>query len=151
MDSIKISIDTADRMLLQRLRRRVDLRQITTNVALTKAAALKLHRAPPNFGFLCGLYDRNTLEWDTFARFSIASGITAVDIWSLTEHPGLDVPDEDRVHPLDDLLDCDLRPRVQSILRGLRLLRRHGVSVIVHGAFVEALAKRVGLDATAYS
>jgi len=151
MDSIAISIDTADRKLLQRLRRRVDLRQITTNIAFTKSAALKLHRTPPRFSFLCGLYDKNTLEWDSFARFSIASAITHVGIWSLTAHSNLDVPDEDRVQPLDDLSDDDLRPRILSVLRGLRLLQRHGVSVSVHGDFVDPLARRVGLDATADS
>ena len=44
MDSISISIDTADRMLLRRLRRHVHLRQIMTNMTLVKAAAVKLHR-----------------------------------------------------------------------------------------------------------
>jgi MoaA/NifB/PqqE/SkfB family radical SAM enzyme len=151
MDTIAVSIDTADRMLLQRLRRRVDLRQITTNMTLIKAAALKLHRTPPRFGFLCGLYDKNSLEWDAFARFSIASDIIHMGIWTLTPHPGLNVPDEDRVRPLDDLSDSDLRPRIVSVLRGLRLLRRHGVAVTVQGDFVGALARRVGLDATADS
>lgn len=151
MDSIAISIDTADQMLLQRVRRRVDLRQITANMALIKAAALKLHRTPPTFGFLCGLYDKNTLEWDAFARFSIAAGIVHMGIWTLTPHPGLNVPDEDRVYPLDDLSDSDLRPRIESVLRGLKLLQRHGISVAVQANFIEALARRVGLEAAAGS
>lgn len=150
LDSISISIDTAERKLLQSVRRRVDLRQIVINMALVKAAALKLHRAPPIFGFLCGLYDKNTLDWESFARFVVASGLTYIHIWSLTVHPGLDVPEGDGVLPLDDLSDSELRPRILSVLRGLKLLQRHGVSVVVQGGFVKTLAKRVGLDAGAY-
>lgn len=150
MDSIAISIDTADRKLLQSVRRRVDLRQIVTNMALVKTAALKLHRTPPKFGFLCGLYDKNALDWEAFARFVVASSVSHIGIWSLTVHPdGLDVPEGESVLPLDDLPDSELRPRILSVLRGLNLLQRHGVSVAVQGGFIEILAKRVGLDAGA--
>jgi MoaA/NifB/PqqE/SkfB family radical SAM enzyme len=146
MDSINISIDSSDRKLLRSVRRRVDLRQILANMTHVRAAAVKLHRAPPNFGFLCGLYDKNTLNWDNFAEFAVASGVASVAIWSLTVHAGLDVPKEQRVCPLDELSDDELRPRISAVLRGLRLLERHGVSVNVQGGFVGALARRVGLD-----
>jgi MoaA/NifB/PqqE/SkfB family radical SAM enzyme len=127
MDSIAISMDTSDRVLLRALRRRVDLGAIVTNIVLVKAAALKLHRAPPRFGILCGLYDKNTLEWDIFARFIVALGVARVSLWSLTEHAGLNVPEEARVRPPDDLDDVELRPRVLSVMRGLEFLQQHDI------------------------
>jgi MoaA/NifB/PqqE/SkfB family radical SAM enzyme len=147
MENIAISIDTADERLLQRLRRRVDLRQIMTSMTLVRAAALKLHRPAPKFGFISGVYDKNALEWEAFARFSIAAGISYMIIWNLAEHSGLDISEEERVRPLDDLPDDELKPRLSSVLRGLRLLRQHDVAVTVLGGFIEPLAGRVGLDA----
>lgn len=149
MNSIGISIDSADRKLLQAVRRRVDIRQISINMALVRAAAVKLHRPPPKFGFLCGLYDKSAEDWENLARFAIASGVTKVEIWSLTEHLGLDVPEAERVRPLDDLSDGELRPRIRSVVRGISLLRRYGIDVVVQGGFVAALARRVGILANA--
>jgi MoaA/NifB/PqqE/SkfB family radical SAM enzyme len=146
MDEIAISMDSADPKLLRDVRRKVDLRQIVTNVAFVRATALRLHRRPPAFAFLCGLYDKNTLHWESFARFAVALGITSIGLWSLTEHDGLDVPVDDRVHPLDDLPDVELRPRLLSIRRGLDFLRRHDVPVAIQGGFVENLERRVRGD-----
>ena len=147
MDEIAISIDSADPRLLRDVRRRVDLRQIVANIAFVRSMALKLHRQPPRFAFLCGLYDKNTLEWENFARFTVAMGVTSVGLWSLTKHAGMDVPEYAQVRPLDDLADGELRPRVVSIRRGLEFLRRHGVSVSIQGGFFEALERRVHGDA----
>jgi len=52
MDEIAISIDTMDPKLLRDVRRKVDLRQIVTNVAFVRATAPRLHRRPPAFAFL---------------------------------------------------------------------------------------------------
>jgi hypothetical protein len=94
------------------------------------------------------VYDKSALEWDNFARLAIALDVAYVHIWSLTAHPDLDVPAGEQVRPLDDLSDNELKPRVQSVLRGLNLLQRHDVPVTVQGGFIEALAKRIGVDAT---
>ncbi len=147
MTSIAVSIDTADRQLLPILRRKVDLRQIVANIALVRATALKLHRTPPEFRFLCGLYDRNTIGWESFARLAIALDIRHVGLWSLTAHPGMVFPEGGKVVPLDDLDDEELRPRIQSIQRGIDLLRRHQVAADVQGDFVTKLAARVGYSA----
>jgi molybdenum cofactor biosynthesis enzyme MoaA len=143
METIAISVDTANSRLLRNVRRRVDLRQIATNIAFVRSTALKFHRSPPDFVFLCGVYDKNTSDWEDFARFAVALGITRMEIWSLTLHNGLDVPEKDRVHPLDDLVDRELRPRLLSIRRGLEFLRRHDVEVTIQGGFLDALERRV--------
>ncbi len=143
MESIAISVDTADTGLLRGIRRRVDLRQIIASIAFVRATALRLHRHPPEFGFLCGLYDKNTSDWDSFARLAVGLGITRMELWSLTPHDGLDVPEKSRVRPLDDLTEQELIPRIRSIRRGLDLLRRHGVEVTIQGGFVDALERRV--------
>jgi len=143
METIAVSVDSANPKLVRDLRRRVDLRQIVTNIAFVRATALRLRRPPPRFAFLCGLYDRNTIGWDDLARLAISLGIVDIGLWSLTEHDGLDVPEKDRVRPLDSLTDEELLPRMVAIRRGLNLLRRHGVNVNVQGGFVEALERRI--------
>lgn len=144
---IGISIDTVDRRLLQRMRRRVDVRQIITNIHLVRAAASRISHKPPDFHFLCGLYDFNAYGTLDFARVAVSLGIKHVAFWNLTPYPfaNTDVLMEDRVQPLDDLPDEELRPRVMTILSAIGLLRRSGVSVHVQGDFVNTLARRVKL------
>jgi hypothetical protein len=147
METIAISVDSANPKLLRDLRRKVDLRQIVANIAFVRSTSLRLHRKPPEFAFLCGLYDKNTRDWDAFARLTVALGITSVGIWSLTEHSGLEVPAKDRVRSLDDLSNAELKPRLVSIRHGLEFLRRHGVTVTIQGGFIEALERRAHADA----
>ncbi len=146
MHRIAVSIDSADRTLLQQIRRHVDLRQIVTNITLVKAAALKLHRPAPEFIFLCGLYDKNACDWEAFARFVVACDIRHLDIWNLKLHSGLDWSGKEGVRSLDDLSVDELRPRMLSVVRGLKLLKRHGVTVTVKGNFIQTMLKRVGID-----
>ena len=148
MNVITISIDSADRSLLAKLRRHVDVRQIVTNIAMVRAAAVKMLRKPPTFTFACGLYDKNSLFVDGLARLAISLGIKAVNFWNLHDHGHSDsrVDGDDSVHPLDDLTDVKLRPRVEVIHGAIELLRAHNVTVGIHAAFVNILARRVGID-----
>jgi MoaA/NifB/PqqE/SkfB family radical SAM enzyme len=149
MNVITISVDTADRALLAKLRRHVDIRQIITNIAMVRATAVRMLRKPPTFTFACGLYDRNSLFVDGLARLAISLRIRAVNFWNLHDHGHTDnnVDEGERVHPLDDLTDVELRPRVEAIRRAIELLRAHHVVVGIHAGFVNILARRVGLDA----
>lgn len=146
MEHIAISIDTADRQLLQAVRRRVDVRQILLNIIQVRATAIKLDRAAPKFTFSSGLYDKSAVEWEAFARFAIACGVDLVEVWNLKPYEGLDVAPEEGVTSLDDLSDDELAPRMTSVLAGVRLLRRHQVEVHAHGDFIAKLARRVGLE-----
>jgi MoaA/NifB/PqqE/SkfB family radical SAM enzyme len=148
MRSIAVSIDTADRILLRRTRRKVDVRQIVMNIQLIRAAALRMLCKPPTFTFLAGLYDKNSMLVEDFARLSIALGIHTVQFWNLNKYPyeNTDVAPEDRVLPLDDLPDDELRPRVEAVYRAIELLRRNRIVVNVAGGFVDVLARRVGIN-----
>lgn len=143
MRTIAISIDTDDRALLRAVRRHVDLHNIISNVVMIRAAAWRLGIAAPAITFLSGLYDRNTLNWQSFAQFALALGVVHVELWSLTPHPGMQTAPQDRLVPLDDLDDADLRPRLESIAAGIALLRGNGVPVKVQGDFIARLTARL--------
>jgi hypothetical protein len=148
LDHIAISIDTNDRALLARMRRKVDVRQIVMNIIQVRQAALKMHRKPPAFGFICGLYEQNTLQMEDFARFAVAMGIRDVSFWNLDQYAyeGTDIPLEDRAMALDKLPPDRLVPRLRSIAEALDILKRHGITTNVHGDFVKTLADAVSID-----
>ena len=98
LHTISVSIDTADRGLLQRIRRRVDVRQIITNIIAIRAAAMRRNRPSPQFQFFCGLYDKNSLQVQELAWLAVALNIQKVQFWDLFAHSyaGLNVPPSDR-------------------------------------------------------
>jgi pyruvate-formate lyase-activating enzyme len=146
LHTISVSIDTADRDLLRRIRRRVDVRQIISNIIAVRAAALRHNRPPPRFQFVCGLYDKNTLVLEELAWLAVALNIQKVQFWDLLAHSyeGLDVPEQDRVHPLASLADDELRPRLTAISRATTILRRADIAVEIDGPFIADLERRVG-------
>jgi Radical SAM superfamily len=147
MKTIAISIDTSDRLLLRRLRRKVDVRQIVMNVHRVRMKAREISQPPPYFSLLAGLYDQNTLNIADFARFAIGLDIRHVSFWNLTEYPyeNTDVAAPDRVRSLDSLPDDELKPRILAIRHAISLLRKAGVAVNVHAGFLQSLARRVGV------
>jgi MoaA/NifB/PqqE/SkfB family radical SAM enzyme len=147
LHTISISIDTADRDLLRRIRRRVDVRQIITNITAIRAAALRRNRPTPNFQFFCGLYDQNTLQIEELAWLAVALDIQRVQFWDLFAHSyeGLDISEEDRVYPLASLTDEELRPRLEAVIGAIAILRRATIAVEIDGPFITELCRRVGL------
>jgi MoaA/NifB/PqqE/SkfB family radical SAM enzyme len=145
MSQIGISIDTSDRSLLRRVRRKVDVRQITMNMQLVRAAALKLNTPPPRFHFLAGLYDKSADTIVDFARFAVAMDVKVVQFWSLTPYARdqTDVALQDWVLPLENLDPAALRSKLLAIRRAIRILERAGVEVIAPGGFLDFLARRV--------
>jgi MoaA/NifB/PqqE/SkfB family radical SAM enzyme len=149
MNVIAVSIDTCDQDLLRRMRRKVDLRQIVTNINLIRATALRLETTPPTFEFSCGLYDQNSLLIEDFARFAIALWIHSVGFWNLSSwnhekfpYENTDVPESDRAFPLDNLDRSELRPRLDAIQRAIAILNANGVIVQVNGNFIETLSRQ---------
>jgi molybdenum cofactor biosynthesis enzyme MoaA len=144
IQAIAVSIDTCDRELLRRMRRRVDVRQIVTNINLIRAAGLD---RPPHFYFLSGLYDQNSLHLEAFARFAVALGIEAMGFWDLSkyDYDAAAIPERDRPRPLDELSEDELRLRLQCIAKGFEILRAHGVAVNPHGDFIYRLADKVSM------
>jgi len=150
MNSIAVSIDTADPDLLKRLRRRVDLHRIVENIKAIRAAAVRIDQEPPHFLFSCGLYDQNSLVIEDLARLAVRLGIYSVGFWNLFkwEHDRFpyqftDVTERDRVYPLDDLSDDELRPRLEAIQRAITILRENRVGVEINGDFVNILNDRL--------
>jgi len=147
MHTIGVSIDTSDRDLLRRMRRKVDINRIVGTIADIRNAAWKLGCPSPDFHFGCGLYDQTAGGVEDFARFTIDLNVRSVYFWNLTVHdanfPG--VQEADRPTPLASLSDAELRPRVEAIRRAVGLLEMAHVRVQVAGDFVNLLARRVGL------
>jgi pyruvate-formate lyase-activating enzyme len=147
MHTISVSIDSADRDLLRRIRRRVDVRQIVTNIAAVRAAALRRGQSLPRFQFFCGLYDKNALLVEELAWLAVALNIQKVQFWDLFAHSydGLGIAEADRAYPLASLSDDDLRPRLEAVARAIALLRRADIDVEIDGPFVVELGRRVGV------
>ena len=147
MHTIGVSIDTSDRDLLRRMRRKVDINRIVGTIAGIRTAARRLGCPGPDFHLGCGLYDQTAVGVEDFARFTIGLDVRSVYFWNLTVHnanfPG--VPAADKPTPLASLSDGELRPRVEAIRRAIRLLETAHVKVQVAGDFVNLLARRVGL------
>jgi MoaA/NifB/PqqE/SkfB family radical SAM enzyme len=150
MNSIAVSIDTADPDLLKRLRRRVDLHRIVDNINAIRKTAVRLGHEPPHFLFSCGLYDQNSLIIEDLARLAVSLGISSVGFWNLSkwDHESFpyqftDVPERDRVYPLDDLSDHELRPRLEAIQRAITILQENRIGVEINGNFVNILADRL--------
>jgi MoaA/NifB/PqqE/SkfB family radical SAM enzyme len=147
MQTIGVSIDSADPVLLRRTRRKVDLHRIVATIGDIRASAARLGRCGPNFHFGCGLFDKTATGAEDFARFAISLQVSSVYFWNLAVHdanfPG--VPSADRPTPLAMLSDAELRPRIAAIRRAIGLLETARVSVQVAGDFVNLLASRIGL------
>jgi hypothetical protein len=148
MAYIVVSIDSADRQMLMKIRRSVDVRQIVFNIAQVRATAVDSDRLPPEFHFASGLYDKNTLDIGDVVRLGLARDVNAFLFWNLERYPDVEatVPEHDRVKRLDDLPNEQLRPRIEAIQKSIGLLKRHGVGVVVSGNFIDSLARRVGLN-----
>ncbi len=145
MHTIGVSIDTSDRDLLRRMRRKVDINRIVGTIADIRTAARRLECPGPEFHFGCGLYDRTAPGVEDFARLAIGLDVRSVYFWNLDVHdsnfPG--VPPDDKPTPLASLSDAELRPRIEAIRRAIRLLEMAQVRVQVAGDFVNLLAQRV--------
>jgi MoaA/NifB/PqqE/SkfB family radical SAM enzyme len=150
MHILAVSIDTNDRTMMRRLRRKVDLDRIVSNIEEIRKTARLLGKGPsPEFHLSCGLYDQNSLGIEGFAQFAIDLGVRGVGFWNLTQwhwdhfpYELTDVTEADRIYSLDDLTDDALRPRLEAIKRAIALLRAKQVAVTVNGDFVDLLGRR---------
>jgi len=150
MDTIMVSIDTADPELLRRLRRKVSLAHIEDNIRNIRKAATALRTRAPLFRISCGLYDKNTLAIEGLAQFAIEHNFQGVGFWNLSSwsfdkfpYENTDVPVSDRAYPLDDLQVEELRPRLAAIRNAIELLKSHGIEVHINGDFISSLSERL--------
>jgi MoaA/NifB/PqqE/SkfB family radical SAM enzyme len=149
MDGIVVSIDTADRELLRRVRRHVDLERIMENIRLIRAAAGASGRRAPVFEFSCGLYDKNTLYIERYAELAIELQIRKIHFWTLAplDYENWGISESEQVQPLSCLSDDELRPRLVAVQRARRMLQNAGIDVMIDANFLTPLEERVGLNA----
>ena len=141
---ISVSIDTADRTLLRRVRRRVDVERIIANITRIRGAAIETGYPEPRFTFLCGLYDKNSASIGELATLAIVRRVYAVVFWNLNELPykGTDIALDDRVHSLDSLDDDTLSDVIGHVNTAVERLVSAGVMVDIVGNFIATLSQR---------
>lgn len=89
---VTISIDTVDRDLLREIRKSEDVRTITYNIAMLRAAALREKRRPPNL-VLCMVLSAEILELaDWLAAFAIAMGFDQLLVQDLVRFADIAEP-----------------------------------------------------------
>jgi len=139
---IEISIDTADEGLLRRIRRKVDLSRIVTNMAHIRARALMDGIAAPHFSFSCGLYDQSITRLEAFAALAAAVGVRTITFWDLQKYP--DLPGQQNVQPLSSLDDEALAEGLACFDRAMVIFTKSRIRVTVAGNFLEPLRARAG-------
>jgi hypothetical protein len=83
---IEISIDSHRADLLQKLRRRVDVRNILTNMVRVHAAASRLGIPKPSFSWACVVSDKNAFDVVDYAHFALVCGVKQVTLCNLVEY-----------------------------------------------------------------
>jgi MoaA/NifB/PqqE/SkfB family radical SAM enzyme len=88
--NIQVSIDTHRADLLQKLRRKVDVRNILTNMVRVRAAASRLGIPKPKFSWSCVITDKNAFDLVDYAHFALACGVREVFLCNLTKYDDVD-------------------------------------------------------------
>lgn len=145
LDTITISVDTTDRALLKRVRRKVDLRHIISNIQQTRAAARRLKVKPPKLRLSCGMYDKSAPLVEDLAWLAVSLDVARVIFWNLIDYTylGTDVPEEDRVYALSGLPAPQLRECLTAIDAAIAVLEQHAIEVEIVGDFLPGLRARL--------
>jgi Radical SAM superfamily len=138
MTHITISIDTVDRELLARMRRRVDLRTILYNMSRVRLRAKQLDRKPA-FNWQCTLSDEVTAGLQNWLDMGILNGVTHFTLGNLLAYPG--VPGSSRhVATLDG-------PALETACRELTNLKQRaraaGVALTIQTGIVEGINEKL--------
>ncbi len=88
--NIQVSIDTFRAELLRKLRRRVDVRNILTNMVRVHAAASRLGIPKPKFSWSCVITDKNAFDLVDYVHFALACGVREVTLCNLIKRDDLD-------------------------------------------------------------
>ena len=88
--NIQVSIDTHRADLLQKLRRKVDVRNILTNMVRVRAAASRLGIPKPKFSWSCVITDKNAFDLVDYVHFALACGVREVSLCNLTKYDDVD-------------------------------------------------------------
>ena len=136
-DAIHISIDTNDRDLLKKIRRKVDLCTVVTNMVNIRAKAVEMGRIPPTYSFLCGVFDMNVFLLEDFAWFASESGVSKVTFWNLRDNDLVEI--EESPAPLVEMNIDDLRKSLSTIHRAASILVDNSIYIEFTGGFLESI------------
>ena len=138
MTHITISIDTIDRELLARMRRRVDLRTILHNMSRVRLRAKHLGRAAV-FNWQCTLSDAFTDGLQDWLDMGILNGVTHFTLGNLLAYPG--VPDSSRhVAKLDG---AALEAACRELKNVTQRARAAGVPMTIQPGIVEGINEKL--------
>ena len=82
-DRLYISVDTPNRELLMQIRRKVDIRIITYNIARLHSLAIRNRKKPPWLRFNCVVSDLSGPLLDDLASFAAAIGIDEIEMFPM--------------------------------------------------------------------
>jgi MoaA/NifB/PqqE/SkfB family radical SAM enzyme len=139
--SINISLDTADPVLLKRIRRSVSLDQILDNLANIRAAADRLNLPGPAVYIFCTVYDQNVLHLEDLGRLAVSLRVTGVIFGNLMKHS--DVAGACNVQLVTNLGPDHQQQARRSIESTITLLREHGITVSSWGDSIETIKQRI--------
>lgn len=134
---IQVSLDMVDEDLLRRIRRKVDLGIILTNMTKVRIQSLLAGRRPPVFTFSCGLYDKSITRLESLAGLAVTVGVRSITFWDLVQYP--DIPGAEAVRPLSDLSENELRLGLACFDRAMAILGKARINTTVAGSFIDRL------------
>ncbi|HXI34434.1 MAG TPA: radical SAM protein [Burkholderiales bacterium] len=123
-DEIAISIDTADAELLREIRRKSELRNITTSIARIRAHAIKTGVRQPSLRFNAVVTDRSAPTLFDLCAFAVACGIDRVMLIGLNDTAFF--VEQAIVRHVRHLPEEAFMDFVRQIDRGRELLEAHG-------------------------
>ncbi len=140
-----VSIDSADRKTLARIRRKADVRIITYNLMLIRAAALQRQQQPPNFLFGTVLNDVSIFELCSLVSFAAACGVNVIQFGDL--HEWTDLPKDIAVGHVTNLKGEAFRRAYKELLDAIELSKKLGVEARIQPNLLElysAAATNIG-------
>lgn len=135
MQFINISIDTADRELLKRLRRKVDIKTILYNMQNVRLRAKQAYGRDVVYNWQCTLSDAVVAGVSDWVQLGLLYGVKHFTFGNLIELTGLVDPPKHVAHLEGQALTqaCD------SIRNALEIAREAGAGVTVQPGIVEGI------------
>jgi wyosine [tRNA(Phe)-imidazoG37] synthetase (radical SAM superfamily) len=130
-DMLSISIDTANAKLLREIRRKSDLRNITTNLARLRAHCIQKSKRIPTLRFNVVMTDRSALTLFELAAYGMACGIDDMMLIELNDTEFF--LDRSVVRHISALNDNEFAEFTFQLSETEKLFQRNGKQLILTG------------------
>jgi len=137
LDTLTVSIDSADHQIMRDIRRRVDLDIITGNILRVRIAAMRLRRKPPDLMLSSGIYDKNVFTLPNLARLAVAISAAEVGFWNLVQYA--EIQGAVNVRSINEMSVDQQRQALDAIDETIAILDNGGIRYFFAGNFVETL------------